>query len=120
MTIKLLPASVIPVDPLQAPDGSTSIVPVTQRAIAARTGQITVVPPADAFAWSSSTRRGDVPFIHGTLVEDSQSDETGRSAWQYLSGLAWSGLVESTAIAHYLSSAANPANWSGRLIDLYA
>ena len=36
------------------------------------------------------------------------------------SGLAWSGLVESTAIAHYLSSAANPANWSGRLIDLYA
>ena len=125
MSIKLLAASVNPVDPSQAPDGSTSLVPVTQRAIARRAGQISVVPSADVFAWSTSTRRGEAPFLHGTLVEDSQSDDTqgdgtGRSGWQYVSGLAWSGLVESTAIAHYLFGAANPANWSGRLINLYA
>ncbi|MGC2258206.1 MAG: hypothetical protein WA594_07880 [Candidatus Sulfotelmatobacter sp.] len=130
MSIKLLAASVNPVDPSQAPDGSTSLVPVAQRAIATRAGQISVVRSADVFAWSSSTRRGEAPFLHGTLVEDSQnegtqnddtqSDDTGRSGWQYVSGLAWSGLVESTAIAHYLFSAANPASWSGRLIDLYA
>jgi hypothetical protein len=130
MSIKLLAASVNPVDPSQAADGSTSLVPVTQRAITSRTGQISLVPSADVFAWSSSTRQGEAPFIHGTLVEDFQSedtqsedtqgDETGRSGWQYVSGLAWSGLVESTAIAHYLFGAANPANWSGRLINLYA
>ncbi len=125
MSIKLLAASVNPVGPSPAPDGSTSLVPVTQRAIARRAGQISVVPSADVFAWSTSTRRGEAPFLHGTLVEDSQSentqsDDTGRSGWQYVSGLAWSGLVESTAIAHYLLSAANPASWSGRLIDLYA
>lgn len=125
MSIKLLAASVNPVDPSQAPDGSTSLVSVTQRAIATRAGQISVVPSADVFAWSTSTRRGEAPFLHGTLVEDSQSDDTqgdgtGRSGWQYVSGLAWSGLVESTAIAHYLFGAANPANWSGRLINLYA
>jgi hypothetical protein len=120
MSIKLLPAPVNAVDSSQARNGSTSLVPVTQRAINARAGQIGVVPSADVFSWSSSARRGEAPFINGTLVEDSQSDETGRSAWQYVSGLAWSGLVESTAIVHYLSSAANPASWSGRLIDLYA
>ncbi len=125
MSIKLLAASVNPIGPSQAPDGSTSLVPVTQRAIATRAGQISVVPSVDVFAWSSSTRRGEAPFLHGTLVEDSQSDdtqsdETGRSGWQYVSGLAWSGLIESTAIAHYLFGAANPASWSGRLINLYA
>ena len=120
MSIKLLPASVNPVDPSQAADVSASLVPLTQRAISTQAGQINFVPSADAFAWSSSTRRGEAPFIYGTLVEDSQSDETGRSAWQYVSGLAWSGLVESTAIAHYLSYAASYASWSGRLIDLYA
>jgi hypothetical protein len=120
MSIKLLPASVTPVDPSQAPDASANLVPLTQRTITTRAGQITLVPSADAFAWSSSTRRGEAPFIHGTLVEDSPSDETGRSGWQYVSGLAWSGLVASTAIAHYLSYAASPASWSGRLIDLYA
>jgi hypothetical protein len=130
MSIKLLAASVNPVDPTQSADGSTSLVPVTQRAIATRAGQIRVVPSADVFAWSSSTRRGEAPFIHGTLVEDTQnedtpnqdthSEDTGCSGWQYVSGLAWSGLVESTAIAHYLFSAANPASWSGRLINLYA
>ncbi|MGA7303067.1 MAG: hypothetical protein WBX10_22290 [Candidatus Sulfotelmatobacter sp.] len=125
MSIKLLAASVNPVGPSPAPDGSTSLVPVTQRAIARRAGQISVVPSADVFAWSSSARRGEAPFLHGTLVEDSRSDDTqgdgtGRSGWQYVSGLAWSGLVESTAIAHYLFGAANPANWSGRLINLYA
>jgi hypothetical protein len=118
--MKLLPASVNPVDPLQAPDVSTSLVPLTQRAITTRAGQISLVPSADAFAWSSSTRRGGANFIYGTPVEDSQSDETGPSDAEYVSGWAWNRPVESTAVAHYLSYAAGPAAWSGRLIDLYA
>jgi hypothetical protein len=117
MSIKLLPASVNPVDP---PEVSTSLVPLTQRAITTRAGQIRLVPSADAFAWSSSMRRGGANPIYGTPVEDSQSDETGRSGWGYLSGWAWSHSVERTAIAHYLFYAAGPAGWTGRLIDLYA
>ncbi len=124
MSIKLLPAPVNPVDPSQAsmrtPDVSTSLVPLTQRAITARAGQIGLVPSADAFAWSSSTRRGEAKFIYGTPVEDSQGDETGRSGWEYVSGWAWSRPVDGTAIAHYLAYAAGPASWSGQLNDLYA
>ncbi len=119
MSIKLLPASVDPVDPSQASDASTSLVPPTQRAITTRAGQISLVPPADVFARSPSTRRGEANRMYGTPVEDSQSDETGPSG-EYVSGWAWSGPVERTAIAHYLSYAADPIGWSGRLIDLYA
>ena len=131
MSIKLLPASVNPVDPSQAPDFlnnvltdllsnvSTSLVPLTQRAITTRASQISLVPHADAFAWSSSTRRSNANRIDATPVEDSQSD-AGHSAWEYLSGWAWSPSVESTAIAHYLSYAAGFAGWNGRLINLYA
>jgi hypothetical protein len=120
MSIKLLPASVNPVDPSRESDVSTSLVPLTQRAIAARASQISLVPSADAFAWSSSTRRGAANRIDGTPVEDSRSDETGSSGGEYVSGWAWSRLVESTAVAHYLFYAGDPAGWSGRLIDLYA
>jgi hypothetical protein len=116
MSIKLLPASVNPVDP---PDVPTSLVPLTKRAITTQVGQISLVPSADAFAWSSSTR-GGANRVDGTLVEDSQSDETERSGWEYLSGWGWSHSVERTAIAHYLFYAAGPAVWSGRLIDMYA
>jgi hypothetical protein len=114
MSIKLLPASVDPADP---PDVSTSLVPLTQRAIAARTGQISLVP-SDAFSSSLPRRGGN--RIYGTPVEDSQSNQTARSGWQYLSGWAWSHSVERTAIGHYLFYAASPAGWSGQLIDLYA
>lgn len=117
MSIKLLPASVSPVD---QPEVSTSLVPLNRRAITTRAGQIRLVPSAAAFAWSSSTRRGGANPIYGTLLEGSQSDETGRSGWGYLSGWAWSHSVERTAIAHYLFYATGPAAWSGRLIDLYA
>jgi hypothetical protein len=120
MPIKLLPASVNLVNPSQAPDVSTSLVPLTQRAITARAAQINLVPSTDTFAWSSSTRRGGANRIYGTVVEDSQSDETGRSGWEYVSGWAWSRPVALTAIAHYLSYAAGPAGWNGRLINLYA
>ncbi len=119
MSIKLLPA-LNPVDPSQATDVTTSLVPLTQRAITARAGQISLVPSADAFAWSSSTRQRQAKFVDATLVEDAQSDEAGTLGWEYLSGWAWSHHVESTAVAHYLSYAAGPANWSGRLINLYA
>ena len=119
MSIKLLAASVNPVNPSQAPDTSTSLVPLTQRAITTRAAQISLVPSTDTFAWSSSTRRG-ANLIYGTPVEDSQSDETGPSAGEYVSGWAWSRAVESTAVAQYLSYAAGPVAWSGRLIDVYA
>lgn len=120
MSIKLLPASVSPVDSSQASGVTTSLVPLTQRAITTRAGQSSLVPYADAFVWSSSTRQGQPKFIHGTPVEDPQGDETGHSDWEYLPGWAWSRSIESTAIAHYLSYGAGPANWRGRLIDLYA
>ena len=126
--MKLLPASVDSLDLSQTSDVSTSLVPPAQRAIETRPSQISLVPSADAFAWLSSTRRGDANFIHGTPVADSQgndyqgnekSDRTGGSVWEYVSGWAWSRPVE-TAVAHYRSYAAIPANWRGRLIDLYA
>ena len=120
MSIKLLPASVNPVGPSQATDVSTSLVPLTQRAITTRAAQISLVPSTDTFAWSSSTRRGAANRIYGTPVEDSQNDQTGHSAWEYVSGLVWSRPIESTAVAHYLFYAAGPASWSGRLINLYA
>lgn len=120
MSTKLLPVSVNLVGPSQAPDVSTSLVPPTQRAITTRTGQDTLVPSADAFAWSSSTRPGKLNRIYGTPVENSQSDETAPSDGEYVSGWAWSRSVESTAIAHYLFYAASLAGWSGRLINLYA
>lgn len=120
MSIKLLLAAVNPVDPPQAPDVSTSLVPLTQRAITTRARQNSLVPSADAFAWSSSTLRGVANRIYGTPVDDSQSDGTGRSGWGYLSGWAWSHSVERTALAHYVFYMASPASWSGRLIDVYA
>jgi hypothetical protein len=120
MSIKLLSASVDPVDPQQAPDVSTSLATLTQRAITTRAGQIRLVPSADAFARSSSTRQGAANRLNGTLVRDSSSDEAGPSGWEYVSGWAWNRLIESTAVAHYLSYAAAPVGWGGRLIDLYA
>ena len=120
MSIKLLPASVNPVDPSRAPpDVSTSLVPLTQRAITTRAGQTSLVLSADAFAWSS-TGRGVANRIYGTPVEDSQNDETAGSGWEYVSGWALSRSAEKTAVAHYLSYSASPASRGGRLIDLYA
>jgi len=118
MSIKLLPVSVDSVDPSRGHGISPGLVPLTGRAIAPRTSQ-SVGPSAEAFAWSSSTRRGEA-FIHGTPVEDSQSDQTGHPVWEYLSGWAWSRLRASTVVNHYLSYAAGPGNWSGQLVDVYA
>ena len=120
MSIKLLPASVNPVDPSLAPEVSTSLVPLTQRAIITRADRTSLVPPAAAFAWSSSTRRGQTNRIDATPVDDSQSDETGHSGCEYVSAWAWSRPIERTAIAHYLSYAGGPARWNGWLINLYA
>jgi|SRR5579863_1320127 len=120
MAIKLLSASVNPVDPSAALDASTSLVPLTPRALTTQTGQISLGPPADIFAGSSSARRGGANLIYGTAVEDSQSDEMGSSGWEYLSGWAWGRSVERTAVAHYLSYATGPAGWTGHLIDLFA
>ena len=120
MSMKLLSAPVNPVEPSPASDVSTSLVPLNQRAITARAGQIGLAPSYDAFAWSSSMRRGEANRIYGTPVDDSTSDETGRSDSEYVSGWVWSRPVESTVVAHYLSYAASPGGWSGRLINVYA
>jgi hypothetical protein len=119
MSIKLLPALVSPVDPSRASDGSTSIVPLTPRTVASQAGQSGLVSSGDTFSRSRSTRQDEANWIDGTFVEDSQSDAT-TSAGEYVSGLAWSRPVASTAIAHYLFYSAAPAGWSGRLIDVYA
>lgn len=120
MSIKLLPAAVNPADPSQAPDVSNSLVPLTQRAITTGAGQISLVPVSDAFSWSPSPRRGGPICIDGTPVDDSQSDATGRSDCEYVSGWAWSSPAQRTAAAQYLLYATGPAGWNGRLIDLYA
>lgn len=117
MSIKLLPASSTPVDLSPATDVSTSLVLVTQRSLTTRPRQISLVPAADIFARSSSTRRSNSNRINGTPVEDSQSDETSP---EYVSGWAWSSPLENTAIAHYLSYATGSPAWIGRLINLYA
>jgi len=118
--MKLLPASVNPVDPSQALDVSNSLVPLAARAITTPACQGSLVPSVDAFTWSPGTRQGGANWISGTFVEDSESDETGRSSGEYVSGWAGSSPVERTVVAHYLSYAAAPANGRGRLIDLYA
>ena len=121
MPIRLLPATLNSVDPSQAtPDVSTSLVPLTQRAITTRAGQITLVPSADTFSWSSSTRRAEANVVYGKPIEDSQNDQSESSRGEYVSGWVWGRPVESTAIAHYLSNAAGPAARCGQLIDLYA
>lgn len=124
MSIKLLPASVDPVDPSQARDVSTSLVPLTQRAIATQAGQTSLVPSADTFSWSSSSwsssrRLDQANWIDATPVEDSPSNGAV-SDGEYVSGWGWSRPVESTAIANYLFYAAARAGWSGQLIDVYA
>lgn len=120
MSINCSPRRRIRVVPSQVPEVSTSLVPLTQRAITTRAGQISLVPSGDAFAWSSPARRGEANRIDATFVEDSQNNEAGPSAWEYVSGWAGSRPLEITAVAHCLSYAAGLTSWSGRLINLYA
>lgn len=117
MSIKLLPSSLSPIEP-QVPDASNSLVLVHETRIAPGVRQIPLVPSADTFAWSSGTR-SQANWIDGKPVEDSQGDETASSNWEYVSG-AWSYPVGRTAVAQYLSYAANAANSRGRMINLYA
>lgn len=118
--MKLLPASVDSVDQPPISDVSTSLVPLAGRAITARSGQVSVVPSADTFTWSSRTRAARGNWIEATLVEDSKNNEAGHSTAEYVSGWAWSNTIERSAIAHYLSYAGGLAIGRGRLIDLYA
>jgi hypothetical protein len=119
MSIKLLPASVTPVDPSLASDVSASLVPLIQRAVPTRAGQSGLVLSGDTFSWSRLTGQNEANWIDGTFVEDSESNAMA-STGEYISGLAWNHSVASTAIAHYLFYSAALAGWSGRLIDLYA
>ena len=120
MSIKLLPASVNSFEASQAPDVSTSLVPLAQRAITVGASRNSLVPSADAFAWSSSTRQDGATCINGTLVEDSESDAVGGSDWEYISQWAWSSPAQTTVVAQYLFYATASAAPNGRLIDLYA
>jgi hypothetical protein len=126
--MKLLPASVNPVDPSPVHDlsnsvsnnVSTNLVPLAQRAITMQAAQVSVVPSADAFTWSSRTRPAGASWIDATVVDDSQSDEGGRSAAEYVSGWAWGSSIERTVVAHYLFYAGGFTRDRGRLVDLYA
>lgn len=120
MSMKLLPASVNPVDPSRAPDVSNSLVPLAQQAISTRGGQISIDSSSDAFTWSARNRPAGLNWIDATPVEDSQSDEAGRPAVEYLSGWAWSSPIERIAIAHYLSYTAAATNGRGQFVNLYA
>jgi hypothetical protein len=67
MSMKLLPASANSVDSSQAPDVSTSLVPLTQRAITTQAGQISLVPSSDTFSRLSSMRLAQANWIDGTV-----------------------------------------------------
>jgi hypothetical protein len=84
-----------------------------------RPAKVVLLPPADTFSWSPSTRQDEANWIDGTFVEDSQSGATN-SVGEYVSGLARSYFVASTAIAQYLFYSTAPAGWNGQLIDVYA
>jgi hypothetical protein len=130
MAIKLLPASVVPPDSSGVAEPSTSIVPYDQRAIATRVnGQGSVAYPDDSYVWSSggwsdAAGPGAAPRIYGTPVEDSQnedaSDETGRSAWEYVSGSWWGPSIERAATALYSMYSGMLTAGSGQLINVYA
>jgi hypothetical protein len=49
---------------------------------------------------------------------DSPSDQA--VAGEYVSAWGWGHSMGLAAIAHYLFYAADPAGWSGQLINLYA
>jgi hypothetical protein len=119
MSIKLLPASANPVDPSQASHVSASLVPLIPRAVTNQARQSSLIASGDTFSWSPSTRQDEANWIDGTFVEDSQSGATN-SVGEYVSGLARSYFVASTAIAQYLFYSTAPAGWNGQLIDVYA
>jgi hypothetical protein len=119
MSIKLLPASVSPVNSSPTSTVSTHLAPLAQRTITNQAGQSSLVPSSDTFSWSRSTSQDAANWIDGTFVEDSESDATA-SVGEYVSALAGSPLVATTAIALYLFYAAASPVWNGQLINLYA
>jgi hypothetical protein len=124
MVIRLLPAFVDPLDATGADETSTSLVPFARGAIAVQVnGESDVARPGDTYAWAESERGGG-NRIYGTPVEDSDegdaSSETGRSAWEYVSGSVWSPPIERTAVSHYLKYSKIFRAWTGLLINVYA
>ena len=69
---------------------------LTPGGVATQSSQNRLVPSGDTFSWSRSTRRNEANWIDGTFVEDSRGD-AATSAGEYVSGLAWSRPVASTA-----------------------
>jgi hypothetical protein len=125
MVIKLLPASVHSPDTSGEASASTSLVPYARGAVAGRgNGSSEIVPTYDTYAWSTPTRRGAAPRIYGTPVEDSEgedaSDETGRSAWEYVSGSWWGPSIERAATALYSMYSGMLTAGSGQLVNVYA
>jgi len=96
------------------------------RGVAATRGNASseIVPSSDTYAWSTAGRRGAAPRIYGTPVEDSESedasDETGRSAWEYVSGSWWGPSIERAATALYSMYSGMLTEGSGQLINVYA
>ena len=125
MVIKLLPASVHAPDSPGYTSASTSLVPYARGAVPARANASSeIAPTTDTYAWSTAPGRGAAPRIYGTPVEDSESedasDETGRSAWEYVSGSWWGPSIERAATALYSMYSGMLTAGSGQMINIYA
>jgi hypothetical protein len=125
MVIKLLPASVPAPDSPDEASASTSLVSYARGAVPTRANASSEIAPAsDTYVWSTPPGRGTVPRIYGTPVEDSESedasDETGRSAWEYVSGSWWGPSIERAATALYSMYSGMLTAGSGQLLNVYA
>jgi len=125
MVIKVLPASVHVPDSPGASGASTSLVPYSRGAIATRENAWSEIAPlADTYAWSTPPGRGAAPRIYGTPVEDSggeeASGETGRSAWEYVSGYWWGPSIERAATALYSMYSGMLTAGTGQMVNVYA
>jgi hypothetical protein len=125
MVIKLLPASVHPPKTSGQADASTSLVPYAHGGIATQgIASREILPASDTYSWSTPSARGAAPRVYGMPVEDSESedasDETGRSAWEYVSGSWWGPSIERAATALYSMYSGILTSGSGQLVNVYA
>jgi hypothetical protein len=106
------------VDTSPVPDVSRSLARLAPRALTSPSQA--GLASSDAFSCSSSRRYNGPYCIDGMPLEEHQSEGTGGSDWEYVSGWAFSSQAQRTAVAQYLSSAMGSAGWNGRLVNLYA
>ncbi|MGA8431040.1 MAG: hypothetical protein WB729_14550 [Candidatus Sulfotelmatobacter sp.] len=118
MGIKLLAASTNSPEPSAATDVPTGLVPAVRSPLAKQVGKGNDIGrPGDTYAWSSTARGTRANRIHGTPVEDSDTQRV--SDGEYVSALGSIPPIARTAVAHYLMYAGFPVG-NAQLVDLYA